>query len=220
MTTLYLIRHGETDGNLSEQFQGIIDNPLNNTGLLQAKLVGEAMKDFPLDVIYSSPLKRALQTAEAIANHHALTPILHKGLQEIHGGDLEGRRIEELLQEYPECINNMMHKPALVSCPGGETMRQVFDRASCTIAEIVQDNIGKTIAVTSHGCLISAYLHFVSRKPFEDMPRLIVANTAINKFVYNDDLMSELIFSNEHSHLTEGKYIHTSDMGKSGRVVI
>lgn len=214
MTTLYLVRHGETNGNLGEQFQGITDNPLNDTGHRQGQAVGEAMKDYPIDVIYSSPLKRALETAFCIAKHHNLVPIVEDGLREINGGLMEGKRMDYLMEAYPDCVNNMMNHPALVQCPEGESMRQVSDRVSQAISRIVQANRDRTIVVTSHGCAISTYLHYASGKPFEEMPRLIVTNTAISKITFGEDLIPHLEYSNDHAHLQEGNFIQTDDVNR------
>ena len=72
MTILYLIRHGETGGNYEGRFQGIIDNPLNEYGIRQAKMLGEAFSLSKIDVLYTSPLQRAKKTAEIIAEMHGL----------------------------------------------------------------------------------------------------------------------------------------------------
>ena len=76
MTILYLIRHGETGGNYEGRFQGIIDNPLNEYGIRQAKMLGEAFSLSKIDVLYTSPLQRAKKTAEIIAEMHGLEKLV------------------------------------------------------------------------------------------------------------------------------------------------
>ena len=120
MTILYLIRHGETGGNFEGRFQGIVDNPLNESGIRQAQMLGMAFSLSQVDVLYTSPLLRARQTAEIIAQMHGLqklTPIVEPGLTELNGGELEGRRFSELREKYPEVIDAMFHRPAALECP-------------------------------------------------------------------------------------------------------
>ena len=123
MTILYLIRHGETGGNFEGRFQGIVDNPLNENGIRQAQMLGTAFSAAKIDVLYTSPLIRARQTAGIIAEMHGmkkLVPVVEPGLIELNGGLLEGRRFSELSKEYPEVIQAMYTHPAALECPGGD----------------------------------------------------------------------------------------------------
>ena len=128
MTILYLIRHGETAGNSEGRFQGIVDNPLNQSGIKQAQMLGMAFSLSRVDVLYTSPLLRARQTAQTIAQMHGLQklePLTEQGLMELDGGLLEGRRFDELAVEYPEVMRAMHSAPAQLQCPGGESMKQL-----------------------------------------------------------------------------------------------
>ena len=124
MTILYLIRHGETAGNSEGRFQGIVDNPLNESGMQQSQMLGMAFSLSRVDVLYTSPLLRARQTAQMIAQMHGLQklePVVEPGLSELDGGLLEGRRFDELAVEYPQVMQAMYHAPAQLCCPGGES---------------------------------------------------------------------------------------------------
>ena len=165
MTILYLIRHGETGGNFEGRFQGITDNPLNESGIRQAQMLGEAFSLTKIDLLYTSPLIRARQTAEIIAQMHGLDklkPIVEPGLTELDGGLLEGRKFSDLAVEYPEVIEAMHTQPSQLCCPQGESMKQVSDRIVETIDRLVEHNRGKVIAAVSHGIIISSYIHFAS----------------------------------------------------------
>lgn len=219
-TVVYLVRHGETNGNQEVRYQGWIDNPLNERGERQGARLGEAMKDYPLDAVYTSPLIRARRTAQLIAQHHGLTPIVEEDLRELNGGLLEGRLMRDILVQYPQCMQDMREHPARAVCPGGETMRQLYDRVSAAMDRIVRSNPGKVICVAGHGCVIQAYLHFASGLPFEEMPRNMVANTAISKFTYGQDFVPHLEYSNDHRHLSQEDFMDPNAMKKVGEILI
>ena len=160
MTILYLIRHGETAGNSEGRFQGIVDNPLNESGMQQSQMLGMAFSLSRVDVLYTSPLLRARQTAQMIAQMHGLQklePVVEPGLSELDGGLLEGRRFDELAVEYPQVMQAMYHAPAQLCCPGGESMKQLSERIVQTVDRIVRQNQGKVIVAVSHGTV--SYTH-------------------------------------------------------------
>lgn len=210
MTILYLIRHGETGGNSEGRFQGIIDNPLNETGIEQAERLGMTFSLADLDVIYTSPLERARQTAQIIAQMHGLkklTPIPKKGLMEMNGGLLEGKRFSDIEKEYPEVLEAMNHHLASLQCPQGESMKELYHRISQTINQIVEDNRGQVIVAVSHGIAISAYIHYASGKPFDEMPNCMIANASINKCVFDDDGNVTIEYLDDCRHMKEGSYL-------------
>lgn len=212
MTVLYLIRHGETGGNSEGRFQGIIDNPLNFSGINQAQMLGMAFSLSKIDLLYTSPLLRAKQTAEIIASMHGmekLTPIVEPGLIELNGGLLEGRRFSELAEEYPEVIEAMNWHPAALECPQGESMRDVSERIVGTVNRLVRENKGKVILAVSHGIIISSYIHAVSGKPFEEMSNGMVANASVSKFLFNDDMIACMEYADDRRHMEKGTYITT-----------
>ena len=201
MTILYLIRHGETAGNSEGRFQGIVDNPLNESGMQQAQMLGMAFSLSRVDVLYTSPLLRARQTAQMIAQMHGLQklePVVEPGLSELDGGLLEGRRFEELAVEYPEVMQAMQHAPA-----------QLCERIVQTVDRIVRQNQGKVIVAVSHGIVISSYIHFVSGKPFEQMSNGMVANASVSKFLFNDDLIVCMEYADDRRHMKNGTYLTT-----------
>ena len=210
MTILYLIRHGETGGNFEGRFQGIVDNPLNESGIRQAQMLGMAFSLSQVDVLYTSPLLRARQTAEIIAQMHGLqklTPIVEPGLTELNGGELEGRRFSELREKYPEVIDAMFHRPAALECPGGESMREVSERIVQTIDRLVEQNRGKVIVAVSHGIIISSYIHFASGKPFEEMSNCMVANASVSKFLFNEEMIVCMEYADDRRHMKNGTYL-------------
>ena len=136
MTTLYIIRHGETAGNDAGRFQGSTDCELNERGYAQAERLGERCRDLPFEVLISSPLVRARETASAANRYHGLPLRIDADLAEMHCGDWEGKSWEELRAEYVEEMALWREKPWLFRSPGGETMQQVYDRVSRALDDI------------------------------------------------------------------------------------
>ena len=215
MTTVYLVRHGETNGNLEQRFQGTKDYPLNAQGSRQGELLGSALREYPIDIIYTSPLSRAYETARLVAKHHPGVKVIpQKGLEEIHAGVIEGEKLADLPVKYPEVFQTMLGSPVDLAYPGGENTRQVYDRVAKTMEDIVAQNKNKTIVVVSHGFAIQTYLHYASGKPFKEMQRYIVTNTSITKFVYGEDLTPQLIYADKHDHLSQADFI-SWDLGEA-----
>jgi probable phosphoglycerate mutase len=155
-TTLFLIRHGETDWNLQKRIQGHVDIPLNETGLQQAKRVAERMRSEPITALYSSDLQRARHTAECIARHHGIEVRLDERLRERNYGLLEGLTKEEIDQQFPD-YQASNHK-----VPGQESLEAVRQRALQFLSHIASQHLGERIAVVSHGGWINAVLYVLS----------------------------------------------------------
>ncbi len=208
VTTVYLVRHGETDYNLGPRYQGQLDIPLNDNGRRQGDLLGQAMKDCPIDEIFSSPLGRAMDTGRLIAAYHDKVPVtpVH-GLEEIDVGLFEGKLLSEVAVDYPEVIRCVKEDPVHVQYPEGESCRDIYERMAKTVSSIVEKNRGRRIVIVSHGFAIQNYLHYASGKPFEEMGSYIVANTSRCKFLFHGgSLLPETVYINKHDHLAEGDF--------------
>lgn len=154
VTTLYIIRHCQSAGNAGGRFQGRFDGSVNEQGEKQLELLSLRFRNEPLDAIYSSPLIRAYRTAEAVNKFHGLPIHKDDGLLEMDVGAIQNKTLAEIGEEYPELAYNWDHAPDLCQFPGGETMAQVYQRVGETIQRIVEENPGKTVAVTTHGGVI------------------------------------------------------------------
>ncbi len=127
---IYLVRHGQTDYNLRNLLQGSTDNPLNETGRQQARHLARVLADVPFEVIYSSPLKRALETAEIIRESNVNRPpiLLDERLREIDMGEWEGRYYPAILEENREYFERVWEDPFLYAPPGGESFSRFVSR--------------------------------------------------------------------------------------------
>jgi probable phosphoglycerate mutase len=151
MTTLILIRHGETKWNVIGRYQGQADPPLNERGLQQACKVAQELKEKThIDVLFTSPLKRTVQTAEKIAE--ALEIPLHSDarLMEIHQGDWQTKLRSEIEDAYTDLFRKWESEPWQVTPPGGENLTQVQTRIYAAIDEIVQRYPNQQVGLVIH----------------------------------------------------------------------
>ena len=150
MTRLVLIRHGETDWNVEGRYQGQADPPLNARGLEQARRLAEKLEGQGLNLLYSSPLKRAAQTAEVVAAGLDVPMYLEPRLREIHQGDWQTRLRAEIASLYPETFKRWETEPWEVHPPGGEHLSQVQARVDAALDEIIARHPQQTIGIVAH----------------------------------------------------------------------
>lgn len=150
MTTLYLIRHGETPWNVVGRYQGQLDPPLNEKGRHQAGAAAAELVPLDFAAIYSSDLARARQTAEALAKQTGLPIRLDPRLREINQGEWEGVLIGDIRARWPAEIQGWENDPWHHHPPGGETLQQLRDRVYAVIDEIAANHPGVKVAVFSH----------------------------------------------------------------------
>ncbi len=154
VTTVYLIRHCQSAGNIDHRFQGRFDSPVSPDGEKQLALLGLRFRNEPIDAIYTSPLIRAKRTAQAINRYHGLEIREEPDLIEINVGRMENLKLSEIAQQYPEVAKNWDESPDLCQFPGGENMAQVYRRVNAALDRIVAENPGKRVVVTTHGGVI------------------------------------------------------------------
>ena len=150
MTTVYLVRHGQTAWNKEEVFRGRADIPLNETGRKEALLTGQYLKGVKVDLVYSSSLSRAVETAEAIARHQGKEVQILDGLIDIHFGRWQGVSHEEVRERYGDLYRQWKDTPHLIRFPGGESLEEVRERALRVIYEAIQNHADETLVMVSH----------------------------------------------------------------------
>ena len=165
-TLIFLVRHGECEGNIRGMFRGRADFPLNERGIIQARDLAGELKNFPVKYIYSSPLVRARQTAEAIGEQGGAEIKVEEGFNNIELGSWEGRFMKEIAQEYPKEWELWVHNPEKLRVKDMETLYDVQKRAKTCLDNLVSKHGGETLAVVSHRALlkplISACLNIAS----------------------------------------------------------
>ncbi len=151
MTTLVLVRHGETEWNRVERFRGRADVPLNETGRAQAAATARRIRQvWTPSAVYTSPLSRALRTAEAIGAEVGLPVNPHPGLLDIDYGAWQGLTPDEVRQRWPEEARAWFERPQTALIPGGETFAQVCERGGHAAGELADRHDGKTIVLVGH----------------------------------------------------------------------
>ncbi len=149
MTEIILVRHGETEWNVTEVFRGRIDIELNETGLKQAELLAEYLRDLRIAAIYSSPLKRALKTAEMMASHRNLDVEITPGLIDFDYGEWQGLSHEVVKDRYKELYAEWVKNPHQVKMPAGESLNDVRRRAVSVVDSVVARYEG-TVVLVAH----------------------------------------------------------------------
>ena len=150
VTQIYLVRHGQTQWNKEQIFRGTRDVPLNASGREEARLAAEGLKDKPIEAVYTSPLTRARETAEAIARVHGLAVRPVEGLKDICFGEWEGEALQEVQKRYTDLYRRWIEEPHTVTFPGGESLVDVKARSVEAVKEIVVDHPEDAIAMVSH----------------------------------------------------------------------
>ena len=187
MATIFLVRHGETDGNAANLAQGHYDAPLNETGKAQAKLLGERLKNWHFDAVYSSDSARAFQTAEPLLKRRPDLDIeTTPAIREKNYGDCENYSWQQLRDEYRETFAQILD-PKIgsdIRFPGGETDREHNDRVAKFTREIIADHDeDATIVVFSHGGSIKSAAAYMCNLRLEDKWRLKTDNTGISSII-------------------------------------
>ena len=156
---LLLVRHGQTDWNPAQRVMGRSNIALNAVGIEQAKNLREWLKDVELDAVYSSPMHRAMQTAEIIIEGRAGLKIIEEpGVQEIDYGDWCGMLFAELEEKYNKDYNDYRFHPSKMKIPGGEAVIDTQKRAVAVVEKIRKKHEGHKVLVVSHADVCKAML--------------------------------------------------------------
>lgn len=158
MTTVFLIRHGQTEWNKTLRYQGHSDIALTEDGVKQAGWVAERLAREPFSAIYSSDLSRARVTADIIAAKHGLSVEVTPDFREVKFGDWEGLRYNQIHDGWPAEMDKFFMQPGQVSIPGGETFHAVKTRTDRAMEAIRAKHDGECVAVVTHGGAIRTIL--------------------------------------------------------------
>lgn len=201
MTTLYLVRHGETDNNKAACFNGCkTDQPLNGRGRAQADSLAAPFAEIAPDIIFSSPLQRAVGTARGLRGTLSAPIRTVEGLREMDMGAYDGVSFAEVRKRDPALMASW--NSADVQMPGGERFSGVQERVSRTIVELVAQNRGKTLAIVAHGTLLQLFLMRLWQVPWQEKMRLpILHNAGYAALQIADDGHVTLLCYDEVAHL-------------------
>jgi probable phosphoglycerate mutase len=149
-TVVWLVRHGESLWAAEDRFNGRGDVDLTERGRRQARRLADRLSARPIAALYSSPLRRCLETASLLAAPHGLQPIPVEDLAELDFGLWDGMLRGEIVAQYPEQWAAWVADPATVAPPGGETAYAALSRAAAALRRIVARQAGQEIVVVAH----------------------------------------------------------------------
>ncbi len=184
VTEVLLIRHGETKWNREGRMQGHLDIPLSREGVAQAMRVAERFAGEPFDVLVSSDLRRAFQTAQRIADRTGRPVRVDARLRERNLGVLQALTRDESARRIPEVFQRYESGEADFEIPGGESQRAFFGRVIGALTEIAREHPGRRVVVVSHGGVLDALYRHASGEGPEGPRAVRLLNASVNEFQY------------------------------------
>lgn len=177
---LTVVRHGETDWNLQERMMGQMDVPLNANGVVQAQRVGKRLADEPVDVIVTSDLSRALETARAIAAHHPQVPVAPDArFRERLLGAFQGLTRKETAEHFPEVIGQVDRDGEHTPIPGGETRAAMRDRIRDGLKCLMEKHEGRRVMLVTHGGVLQRLVEILNEWGCVIDPHTVFPNTCV-----------------------------------------
>lgn len=204
MTTLLLIRHGETWANREDVFAGFIDAKLTDIGYQQAELTADyVVRNYKVDNVYASDLERAFETGKAVADRIGVETIPEKGMREIYGGSWENVKYEKLCIFYPKEYGVWLHDIGKARCVCGESVEELGERVMSTLTRIARENEGKTVVVATHATPVRVAQCLIEYGDLENMQQIPwVSNASITEIEYSEGTW-KCISVSQDEHLGE-----------------
>lgn len=186
-TRLLVVRHGETDWNRQQRFQGQIDVPLNATGMAQAARVAERLAADRHDALFSSDLQRARETAAPLGAAWRMPPLALSGFREQNFGVLEGLDVPTIQARHPDLWQRWLEHRADFALPGGESLRQFHARVMAAVRELAAAHAGARLAVVTHGGVLDMLWRTANALPLQGPRECPIPNAGLNRVRVRDD---------------------------------
>jgi 2,3-bisphosphoglycerate-dependent phosphoglycerate mutase len=186
-TRVIAIRHGETAWNSQARIQGQTDIPLNDKGIWQASRLPEALADEGIEVVYSSDLKRALDTATALAVTNGLSVVVDAGLRERHFGEFEGHSYAEIEARWPSLSERWRRRDADFGPAGGETLAAFYARSVAAATRLIAAHPGQTVVLVTHGGVLDCLYRAATRIGLQAPRSWQIANAGIHRLLYSPE---------------------------------
>jgi probable phosphoglycerate mutase len=209
-TRLIAVRHGETAWNVDTRIQGQLDIGLNDTGLWQARRVGEALADEPIAAIYASDLARAWQTALEIARPRGIEVKAEPALRERAFGHFEGRTFADIDASLPEQARLWRTRdPAFAPEGGGESLLAFRERVTGIAAQLAQRHPGELVVLVAHGGVMDVLYRAATRQELQAPRTWHLGNAAINRLLWTPQGFT-LVGWGDIGHLDQGTLDETT----------
>ena len=202
-TRFYFIRHGETQWNKQGIYQGWTDIALSEEGKKQAECLGKRFENekLKLDAVYSSPLQRAIATAEAVAKAKGLGVIADQHFKEINFGEWEGYTVEQLSQKHGKAYTDFFENPFIHPFPGERSFDAVIKRSLEGFQQLLKKHEGGNVAVVSHGGLLRVLIMTLMEMDYTFYRKTWLSNTSITIIDVRENGTKLLLTLNDFSHL-------------------
>jgi broad specificity phosphatase PhoE len=187
VTTIYLARHGESDWNAANRFQGHSDRPLTDHGREQAKALADLVAAESVEAIYASPLSRALETARIVAARTGLAVVADEGLREVDTGSWSGLSRAEVQERYPQGFERWITGGA--GWEDGESYEEMAERVLAAVNRIAAAHPGGRVLLVSHGGPIRAIQAAADGMAISEYRRLrpVEPNARLSSVAVGDD---------------------------------
>ncbi len=203
MTTIYFVRHGQSEANLTKCFAGHLDLPLTDLGRQQAECTADFLADKPLSAVYSSDLARAYDTAVTVADRHGLTVKTDRELREILAGEWEGRSFDEL-NERDVAYRHWVEDIGTAACTNGESVAQMYTRVRGAVERIVAKHPNESVCVVCHATPIRALTCVLSGVLLARMRTVPWAsNASVTVAEFSSPQEGRIVAADLHEHLAE-----------------
>lgn len=201
LTKILLVRHGETEWNKLGKFQGCKDISLSEEGIVQAQYVSKSING-NFDYLFTSPLKRAVQTAGIIGAERKIKPIVINDIREINFGEWEGLTVKEIAGNFSKQFEIWKTDKTEGPICGGElSIKNACTRAKNVITEVANKYKGKKSVIVAHGGIIKAGLIGIFDWDMTMYHKMALGNTAISEIAFDSDMSPLLLRLNDTSHL-------------------
>ncbi len=205
-TRLYLIRHGQSAGNAEGRFGGHGPTPLSDLGVQQAERTANVLAKEGIDVIYSSDLVRAVQTAEPLAKLLDIPINTSEAFRERNVGVLQGLTFDESKRDHPKDYYALINRNINHVITDGESYRQLLKRITSELRTILRTHQGERIAIVSHTgaiCYLTLFLLGAIHRNTSTTPWIITSNCGINRFEFRGPRNVRLLALNDTRHLVQ-----------------
>lgn len=201
MTRLIVIRHGQTECNLQNIWHGWDECSLTDEGLAQAEAAGRRLAAETIAAVYSSPSRRALQTAEAVAESHGLQPVVDPGLRERNAGEYEGVPMPEVELHNPTIWQDRAADYWNWRPPGGESFGEVLHRTMAVVDRLRREHEEETVALVTHMGPARVLISALGGIPMEKTYEMEFPSTGVSIFQLDGDT-AHLESVNDAGHIT------------------
>ncbi|HEV2706754.1 MAG TPA: histidine phosphatase family protein [Pyrinomonadaceae bacterium] len=204
-TRVLLVRHGQSQGNAEQRFGGHSPTPLSALGHAQAEATARALVTESVTAIYASDLLRAVETAAPLASALRLDINTSAAFRERSVGHMEGLTFEEAARQYPDEYAALLRRDFEHVLTGGESYRQMLDRASRELDRVIAQHAGGTVAVFSHTgtiCILALHLMGALDAPTLRPVWISSSNCGVSRFSLHADGFLRVLSINDTSHLS------------------